>query len=91
MTRVDTALCCDLMCGTATKNATFTHIWALGVFTDDNEVMRCGVSRRSARERTLVHKEVEIKTHLQKKATLDDARRNIRGTDGAQQDGIKVA
>ena len=89
--RVGAALCCYFMWSATAQYATFTNIWAFGVFTNDHEVVHCGFARSHADEWTLVHIQVELETHLQQQPTLDDARGYIGGAYSAQQDGVEVA
>ena len=85
------ALRCYFVWCTAAQYATFANIWAFSVFTNHNKIVDCSFSWGNAHERTLVHIQVELETHLQQQPTFNDARGYIGGAHSAQQDGVEVA
>jgi len=89
--RVHRTLCGHLVRCALAQHAAFANVRALGVFTDDHEVVRLAVPRCGADERTLVHVQVEFEPHLQEQAALDHPRRHIGRTHGAEQDGVEGA
>ena len=52
----------------------------------------CGsVAGGGAHERALVDVQVELEPHLQQQPALDDARRDLRRADCAEQDRVEIA
>ena len=88
---IHTSLGCDFMRSTATQYAAFADIRPFGVFTNDNKIVRSHMARCSTDKRALVDIEVKVKTHLQKKSTLDNAGGDVRRADSPQQNGVKTA
>ena len=91
MCSVDTALSCNFKRRSLAQHTTFTNIWAFGVFTNDNKIVRLRVARCNARKWSLVDVQIKFETHLQQQSALDYARWHSRCTNRTKQDRVKAA